>query len=323
MTIKKISALLMLSVLPLGVLTAQEEKDYLPKAGDWAIGIDMQPVYRFFGNIANGTQNNSLNQFGGEQALQGQNPGIPGIGVTIISKIMLDNTIALRANVGVGKSVDNHFDYRQDDKALFDNPLSEAKVEDKYMHNNAAYSAAVGIEFRKGKNRIQGYVGADLVFGLVKDRYEFTYGNALTELNQTPSRGGTPGGNLRPDGTPYLVYPYNNLGLKIPNYNPNGGGGVPYWTETFLTESYKNTIIGGVAGKVGVEYFVVPKLSFGGEVSLLVKESFIRGSYTTSEGYNPTTQQVETHTELVNPSNRQFFLGTTDMGGKLFMMFYF
>ena len=36
MTIKRIATVLMLSVLPLGVLTAQDEvkKDYLPKAGD-------------------------------------------------------------------------------------------------------------------------------------------------------------------------------------------------------------------------------------------------------------------------------------------------
>jgi hypothetical protein len=65
MTIKKITSLLILSVLPLGVLTAQEDKDYLPKAGDLAIGIDMQPVYSFFGNLANDDVGNGLGQFGG------------------------------------------------------------------------------------------------------------------------------------------------------------------------------------------------------------------------------------------------------------------
>ena len=83
MTIKKITALLMLSVLPLGVLTAQDEKDYLPKAGDLAIGIDMQPVYTFFGNLANGDAGNTLGQFGGEDPL-----GITGL--SIIGKYMLD-----------------------------------------------------------------------------------------------------------------------------------------------------------------------------------------------------------------------------------------
>ena len=106
MTIKKISALLILSVLPLGVLTAQDEakKDYLPKAGDMAIGIDMQPVYTFFGNLANGNLANGLGQFGGEAPLGG--------GISIMGKYMLDKTTALRVNVGVNKNVIKDFDYK-------------------------------------------------------------------------------------------------------------------------------------------------------------------------------------------------------------------
>ncbi len=294
MTIKKITALLMLSVLPLGVLTAQDEKDYLPKAGDWAIGIDMQPVYSFFGNLANGDAGNGLGQFGGEDAFG----AIPG--VSIMGKYMLDNTTALRFNVGIDKAVDHHYDFRLDDEARFINPLSESKVKDYYKHNDATYSIAAGIEFRKGKNRIQGYVGGDLVFEYDKERYQISYGNILTEVNQTPTRDAAT---------------YNGLGLGAHNVN--------YWKATYLTESYRKTAILGLAGKVGVEYFVAPKLAFGGEVSLIAAERFEAGSYTIQEGYNPTTAKVETHTELEDPANRQFYLGTLDMGGKLFMIFYF
>ena len=141
MTIKKITALLALSVLPLGVLTAQDEKDYLPKAGDLAIGIDMQPIYTFFGNIANGNLANGLNQFGGEDAL-GVTPG----GISIMGKYMLDKTTALRVNVGIDKTVSKDFDYIIDDKALFLNPLSEAKVTDLNKRNRAFYSIPAAIE---------------------------------------------------------------------------------------------------------------------------------------------------------------------------------
>lgn len=297
----------MLSVLPLGVLMAQEEKDYLPKAGDLAIGIDMEPVYRFFGNMFADGQGvrNGLNQFGGEAAVGLVND------VTIMGKYMLDNTTAIRFNVGVAKNVRKNYDYRIDDKALFVNPLSEAKVEDYYKHNAASYSIAAGIEFRRGKNRIQGYYGADLVFGVEKDRYDISYGNAITEINQIPSRGQT--------WDPVTLtwnYPYNNLGnLGTPDIN--------YWTQAFLTESFEKRFILGVAGKFGVEYFVVPKLSFGGEVSLLLAKDFHKGSYTKSEGYNSVTERVENHTELVDPRNSTSFFGTTNLGGKLFMMFYF
>lgn len=307
----------MLSVLPLGVLTAQQEKDYLPKAGDWAIGIDMQPVYQFFGNLANDNAFNTLRQFGGEDAL-GMTNNVNANNVSLIGKYMLDRTTAIRVNIGMDKDVTKHYDFRPDQRALFENPLSEAKVEDYYKHNDAFYSIALGIEFRKGKNRIQGYYGADLIFGKHKERYQMSYGNAVTEINQAPERGGVPDPT-----TLLLVYPYNSLGLRIPNYNPNGGGGVPYWTETFLTESYEKTFILGLAGKVGVECFVFPGISLGGEVSLTAIKEYNRGSYTKSEGFNPTTEQVETHTELMNPRNSEFFLRTNNLGGKLFMMFYF
>ena len=291
MTIKKITAILMLSVLPLGVLTAQDEKDYLPKAGDLAIGIDMQPIYSFFGNLANGDAGNGLGQFGGEDAL-----GITG--VSIMGKYMLDNTTALRVNLGVDKNLSHEFEYSIDDEAKFFNPMSESKVEDLTKRNRVSYSLSAGIEFRKGNNRIQGYYGGDLVLGLNKDHYTFTYGNAITDVNQAPSRNG-----------------YNGVGLGVNN--------VPYWTSTYITESFESTIFAGVAGKVGVEYFVVPKLAFGGEVSLLIGEAFQKGSYTKSEGYNSTTAQVEEHTELESPASRTFHIGTENMGGKLFMIFYF
>ena len=297
MTIKKITTLLMLSVLPLGVLTAQEEKDYLPKAGDLAIGIDMRPVYRFIGNIANGYGTdgtpNSLNQFGGEDAL-----GIIG-DVSIMGKYMLDNTTAIRFNVGMDKDNVHNATYQIDDKALFLNPLSEAKVTDVEHHNSAYYSLAAGIEFRKGKDRIQGYYGADLVLAKGKEHYKFEYGNAVTELNQSPSR------------TNYNA----NLGLGV--VNPG------YWSNFYVTESFAKVVQFGVAGKLGVEYFIVPKVSLGGEVSLLISKQISKVQYNKTEGYNPSTAQVETHTELEAPKNREFHMGTENMGGKLFMMFYF
>lgn len=286
----------MLSVLPLGVLTAQDEKDYLPKAGDLAVGIDMQPVYTFFGNLANGDAGNTLGQFGGEDPL-----GLTGI--SIMGKYMLDNTTALRVNVGINKNVTNTYSYSIDDIRYIE-PLSEAKVQDLNKFNSAAYSLAAGIEFRRGKNRIQGYLGADLVFGLEKEHYHFSYGNAITEVNQRPSRTA-----------------YNNVPGGFPSA-PNIAN-VGYWNGTYATESYMSNILAGVAGRVGVEYFIVPKLSFGGEVSLLIGERFQKQSYTKSEGYNPTTAQVETHTELIRPASNQFHIGTEDLGGKLFMMFYF
>ena len=304
MTIKKIATLLMLSVLPLGVLTAQDEvkKDYLPKAGDWAIGIDMQPVYEFVGNMfytgqggTPATRRNTLGSFGGEETF-----GLGAINRTIMGKYMLDKTTAFRVNLGIGKQVSDNFAYIQDDKERFLNPLSEADVIDHQKINAAVYSLAAGLEFRKGKDRIQGYVGADLLFAYNKAKYTYTWGNAITEINQTPS--------------------HANFVWDIA-YNPNYAG---YFagTERILEHAGNSTYI-GIAGRVGVEYFVAPKLALGGEVSLAAYEKIDSKRYAKVEGFNAANAQVEEFTELRIPQNRTFYLRTDDLGGKLFMMFYF
>lgn len=304
MTIKKISALLMLSVLPLGVLTAQEgnQKDYLPKAGDLAIGIDMQPVYRFFGNLANGNVANNLGDFGGEQAIN--DAGLnASINHTIMGKYMLDNTTALRLNLGLGKTVNNNYEYTPDQKEQFLNPFSEANVIDHQRINRAAYSVAAGIEFRRGKDRIQGFAGADLLFAMDKTKYVYEWGNAITEINQVPGHN---------DNFTYAAgFPYHTTNA-------------PYLGQSErIKEHYTNSVFAGIAGRVGVEYFVAPKLAFGGEVSLAVYEKIDRLSYAISEGYNASTLEVEQYTELKKPNNRSFTLKTDDLGGKLFMIFYF
>lgn len=295
MTIRKITTLLILSVLPLGVLTAQdqkEEKNYLPKAGDWAIGVDMRPIYGFIGNMfadGNGALN-GLRQFGGESPENNM--------LSIMGKFMLDKTIALRLNVGINNNVSNRFQYVRDDEARFLNPLSEADVKDCNHSYIADYSVAAGIEFRRGKERLQGYGGADLLFFMTNRHYQFSYGNAISEINQTPTRTN-----------------YNGIGLG--GYNPG------YWTAAYAKESYLKNYKIGLVGRLGIEYFIAPKLAMGGEVSLVFSEQFDLGSWTKSEGFNTTTDVVEQHTELIAPTSRVFHIGTEDMGGKLFMLFYF
>ena len=292
MTIKKITALLMLSVLPLGVLTAQEEKDYLPKAGDWAIGIDMQPVYEFFGNLfytgeGGAWDRNTIDEFGGKDAFGFVNH-------TIMGKYLLSDELAIRANIGFGKNVTNTFDYVRDDNAIFLDPFSEAKVTDYRKRKIAATSFAIGAEYRKGKDRIQGIFGADLLYASQKNYNEYSYGNAITEINQTPSR--------------------------VLGFNP---GNANYLTGERITETFSKDIIFGIAGRIGVEYFVVPKLSFGGEVSLSLYETWELQEYQKSEGWNAIAGELQEHTELLQPGDRAFHVGTENLGGKLFMMFYF
>ena len=184
--------------------------------------------------------------------------------------------------------------YAVDDKALLLNPLSEDKVVDKAHNTKNGMSVMVGGEYRKGKKRVQGVFGFGLLFAFQNDKTTYSYGNQMTEINQTPSVGFSSGS----------VYDGNNYRLLKTN-----GSGSDFYT--------------GVTGSAGIEWFVAPKISLGAEVNLSLYYIFGNQDYTESEGYNPSTGKVETRTDLVSPRYRELYIGTESLGGSLNMTFYF
>lgn len=301
----KIFALMLLLALPAGIFAQDEAKSKksfeLPKAGDIGLGIDVVPLFRYAGNMFNQNLGNTLNVFGGTEALD-EKIDICNPTVSIMGKYMLTDNIALRANIGILTTTNVNRFYVTDDAAVALNPLSEAKVTDTERISRSGGSIALGAEYRRGYKRIQGYAGAELIYGFAAQKNIYEYGNAITNINQTPSRGNEPD--------------YLGFGNPIE---------IDYWTQTYVTGRYHdgNTQYVGLGLHVGVEIFLASHVSIGGEVSLYALGEFGRQCYQTQEGYNPTTDQVETRTELVSPGNTAFTFGTDNLGGKLYMMFYF
>lgn len=64
----------------------------LPKAGDWALGIDATPFFRYFGNLVNNAGNPYIPSFG----FTAQNPG------TIYGKYKISESTTLRGNLLLG-----------------------------------------------------------------------------------------------------------------------------------------------------------------------------------------------------------------------------
>lgn len=270
-----------------------KNKPTLPKAGDFGLGIDLVPVLDYLGNMFNGTTNNTLNSFGGEPLAL---VGVIAPGVSIKGRYMQTDKMAYRFNFcTIGRTwVENN--YVRDDAAFFNDPLSEAKVLDVYKQHRSGMSFSAGTEYRRGYNRIQGYAGVDLIYGFETTTDVFEYGNAVTDINQTPSR------VLRLAPIP-----------------------VPYWTQTYVTGRYYNGNAHyiGLGAVVGVEYFLASHLSIGGEITMYAVQMFSTQSHQKQEGFNPVTNQVESRTELLSPGDRIFTFGTENLGGKLYMMFYF
>lgn len=274
-------------------LSAQETKQYVPEAGDWSVGLNLKPFINYVGGLFNESTDASIDQVGGEAVSVGMDGYFMNPTVSIMAKYMLTDNLAVRANLGV--NVNSHTDkvYVRDDKAFFLDPLSQNKVIDSRLSKNTGASILAGVEYRIGENRIQGVFGGGLLLAMQRSSYDYTYGNAMTDINQRPT---------------------SHYGI----YNTDGG-----YYRTLKNWNSNADFYAGLALTAGIEYFVAPKIALGAEVSLCGYYKFGNQSYNQYEWYNDATETVETWTELVSPGSNGFHLGTQNLGGSLYISFYF
>jgi hypothetical protein len=79
----------------------------------------------------------------------------------------------------------------------------------------------------------------------------------------------------------------------------------------------------GITGNVGIEWFVAPMISLGAEVNLTAYHVKGAQTYITSEGYNPALNDVVTRTDIISPGDKALVFGTDNLGGSLYLYFYF
>ncbi len=284
---KNILFLMVFSVFAFSV-TAQEEKAeplkgkngqlILPETGDIGLGVNMIPLFNWFGNAFNNNPNNQFaddNKFFttfGNQVLMG--------------KYFLSEKTALRVNFGFNaNSVTNRI-YVQDDAS--NDPLD--MVTDTWKNDNGRYTLALGYEMRRGKGRIQGYDGGDLMLNFTNNTNTYSYGNGHSSTNSIPTSSDF-GNNL-------------NGNQRVLDNTGNASFGI------------------GVRGFVGVEYFVAPKLSLGCEFGwgIMVENTF--KSMVSSEYYEAATGDVMIQ-NTENAGNTNVNVGVDNLNGAVFMMFYF
>ncbi|MBO5345850.1 MAG: hypothetical protein J6A44_02970 [Paludibacteraceae bacterium] len=273
----------------------KEKKNFvLPQAGDISLGIDVVPMLSYFGNFFNGTMGNGYSSFGGEQIV---NP-VTNPTVSIMGKYMITDNIAARVNIGFLYTHNKYMEYSLDDAARFDNPLSEAEVIDQAVFNATGASFSLGAEYRRGYKWIQGFAGLNFIYGFSENNYHFSYGNAITEINQLPSR-----------------YDWGVTSVVAPSY----------WNGAYLLDMYNDvsTQFVGLGAHVGVECFMTSYLSLGGEVFINALWEVGAAQYARVEGFNIVTNVREERIETINPGYRAFTLGTQNLGGKLYLSFYF
>ena len=284
------------------------EKNYLPEEGDVTIGINAIPFLKYLGNCFSDAGNNTINatDVGGVPSIGFPvAPGLQNPTISIFGKYFLTDQTALRLNVGIGIGSKTQRGYAPDDAALVADPLSVAQVEDSYKYRSTGFSLAAGYEWRRGGKRLQGFWGGQAVVAYSNSKHFFNYGNAITEINQTPSQTST-------------VWDNPVSGQTVPTLNPDIGN-----NSRLLQQNDGRSWTYGVGGFVGVEYYIAPKIAIGCEMSLNLLWTTEGKSLQKSERFNPDFNRVEENVRWSEPGGSAFHFGTENIGTSLYVAFSF
>lgn len=270
-------------------------KTFVPEQGDFAISFDAAPVLYYIGNMFNGnTDNTALNN--GFQGSPTMSTVFERPTASIMAKYMLTNQLGARVNIGLlYRGVANR-SYVHNDAYLQggheDDLLSEKELIDVQRTKTKGGSIAFGPEWRVGKKRVQGVFGADVLFAFQNKKIVNEWANGMSSVNQTPTSTGVD---------------WNTASSRLLEHYNDG--------YNFYT---------GLVGHVGVEFFVAPKISLGAEVNISAYWQFAKQEYTKTEAFDAARDRVIVSTDLVAPKGmKEFYFGTENLGGTLYMSFYF
>lgn len=197
----------------------------LPEAGDYSIGFNAVPVVDFFLNVSDILDNT------GQTA---QHPGyVGGFNQVLVGKYFLEDNKAIRGRLAINTNKVTNNTYFDSPADVFNGVAEPAEMVDKNVVGTTNIILGGGLEFRRGHNRLQGFYGGEVLLGFACNSVKNTWG---VEMNQEAiTRGYTNG-----DGS--LV----------------GAGRV-------LDQKSGMSILFGLRGFAGVEYFFAPKISIGAE----------------------------------------------------------
>lgn len=289
---KKTITFLAAMVLAAGIMTAQEAPvltsksgiPILPQAGDFAIGVNAIPMFEFVGNMFNNQVNNTV----GFEFLDNDMRFIFG-------KYFLEDLLAVRVGLRVGHTRFSDIQYVNNDAAAAGGGGSKGDgdtwITDKHNSVNTNIMLGIGMEKRKGVHRIQGFYGLDLGLGLMSGSDKFVYGNEYSKDNTTPTT--------------------TNFGNNI------------FWGAGRVTQIQQGTgFIIGARLFVGFEYFILPKLSLGGEFGWGPALGLMGKTSTTVEGWDMVKDELKVE-ELPLFKGSMLNIDTDNANGVIKMLFHF
>jgi hypothetical protein len=267
--------------------------ELLPKTGDFALGIEATPFLNYLGGFMGGNSTDKA-------------PVFTGFKQTLYGKYFLSSDRAIRAKLALNFTQSQTKQTVDNDHARIVDPtnIAATTIDTRKQSVNSA-QLHLGYEFRRGKGRVQGFYGGEIVLSYGKISDTFQYGNPITSNNQTPTThngAGAYGGD------------WNNLNPGLGYRILENRGGASFGA--------------GVGAFVGVEYFFCPQISVGGELNL----SFIYGirgqGEIKSEGFLDNTVKEYNWRARAAAHEASLMRATTAAAnefatGSIFLMFHF
>lgn len=204
----------------------------------------------------------------------------------IYGKYFVDAETAYRGRIRLGFGSVSDKEYIQQDGQA--DPL--VTVEDKQKLGAKNIFLGAGLEKHRGKGRLRGIYGAEAMIMLAGTSEKYEYGNGFTTTSTSP-------------GT-------TNFGTNIVGLSR-------------VTEAKSGSTIGfGVGAFVGVEFFILPKISVGGEFNWGLMIQSTGDGEQTSETWDGANNTVKTTTTATGGGG-EFGFDTDNFGGNIYMMFHF
>ena len=151
-------------------LTNKRGVALLPKAGNFALGIDASTPLTYLGNFFSNASNNA--------------PALEGFNGNIYGKYFLKDNRALRARLNLNLTTTKRKAFVKDDEKTSETSYT---LEDVRKYNYANINLGLGYEFRRGTGRIQGFYGSEAILGVTASGYRYEYANSHKRTNTSPS----------------------------------------------------------------------------------------------------------------------------------------
>ena len=263
-------------------------QDLMPVAGEIGVGVNAIPVFNYIGDIFGLSSNNTsldTNKFIGYFGSQ-----------TLFGKYMLTDDNAIRVNLRVGQqNTTTTVDVVND---LAGHP--DSLTSDVFRGRQSDINIGVGYEFRRGKNRLRGIYGGELLWSRSKQKGNYTYGNAFGVTNPAPS----------------------TTDFSLLSATP----------QTNRIRSFDNGTIQGLGVRLfgGIEYYFAPKICVGTEFGWTVGGAWQGRSTITTEFWSPLALDPATgstgavdFTESNSFTQSSFSMDTDNFNGAVYFLFWF